>query len=174
MKALARIRAMYEHVYGSCMLFLAHFDPKSQQWAQEKSWKVPWEPGTPHHCHHCTWLFMLWEEEAYRWKCRSCGHLCKPTLAITEKRPVVQPVQALVPMPGIEAVPLERHTDPIEKQSKPAFAKGQLSFLHRREVVVNGTERLPNGLPRLVYKNGSRIDTEQLRRVMPPYNRRTG
>src|SRR2546430_15590854 len=150
MKLIARVRACYERLYETCMSYLTRLDPKSLKRAQDKPWKVPWEPGSlRNHCPYCAWRFMLWDEEVYIWQCPSCGQRCHPRLDITEKRAVVvRPVQALVPMPGLEEVSLERHTDPIEKQPKPAFAKGQLSFLHRREVVVNGTERLPNGLPR--------------------------
>jgi hypothetical protein len=154
MKLAARIHAFHKWLYETCQLGLAHLAPKSRPVREnEKAWKVPWEPGLPQHCSCCTSRDdLVWYEKAYIWQCAYCGQRYHPRIDITEKRPVVR-----VPMPDAQPRPLV----------KPTFKTGQLSFLHDRHVIVNGTERLPNGLPRLEWRNGERIDTGQLKPLTP-------
>ncbi len=90
----------------------------------------------------------MWDVLVEQWVCPHCGTSRYPALSITEKRAVVRPPAPIEP-------------------PKPVFATGQLSFLHKRHMIVNGSERLANGLPRLAWKNGQCIDTGQLKPLTP-------
>jgi len=94
---------------------------------------------------------MMWDVLVEQWVCPHCGTSRYPALSTTEKRPVVRP-QAHAAQP---------------EPPKPIFVTGQFSFLHSRHMLANSTELLPNGLPRLAWKNGIRIDTGQLKPLTP-------
>ncbi len=98
----------------------------------------------------------MWDVLVEQWACPRCGTSRYPSLSITEKRPVVR-----LPAPASPVI-----EPPVQSVMKPVFRTGQLSFLYRREAITNSTERLPNGLPRLAWQNGKRIDTGQLKPLM--------
>jgi hypothetical protein len=159
MKLVARIHAFHKWLYETCQLGFTHLAPKSRpERENEKPWKVPWEPGLPQQCRCCTSRDdLVWYEQAYIWQCAYCGQRYHPRIDITEKRPVVHPQAPILRSEKIPAVP------PVQGVVvKPAFRTGQLSFLHSRDMLAYSTERSPNGLPRLEWKNGTRIDTGQL------------
>ena len=157
---LKRLHEFYERMYESCMLLLTRHAPKRKIRKREHdlSLEMPWYSGDAYDCTFCDWVLMRWDEQALGWHCGWCGQHYHPRVAVTEKRPVVQP---------------QAHAAQSEPL-KPAFVTGQLSFLHSRKAIGCSTELLPNGLPRIAFKNGGRIDTDQLPRVRLDEKRRTG
>ncbi len=147
----------YERLYESFMLLLTRHHPKRKvrKREHELSREMPWYSGDEYTCDLCPWELMRWDAEALGWRCGWCGQRYHPRVAVTEKRPVVRP-QAHAAQP---------------EPPKQVFVTGQLSFLHRREAIANSTELLPNGLPRLAWKNGIRIDTGQLKPLTPAQQR---
>jgi len=148
-----RLHTVYERMYESFMLLLTRHAPKQKirKREHELSREMPWYSGDAYHCDPCPWVLMRWDAEALGWHCGWCGQHYHPRVAVTEKRAVVLP-QAHAAQP---------------EPPKPVFVTGQLSFLHSRHMLANSTELLPNGLPRLAWKNGQRIDSGQLKPLTP-------
>ena len=149
-----RLRKLRDRLYETFMMWMTRIGPKTHAHEDDKPLNPPWDPGTVHHCPYCIWRDLDWEEHYQDWHCSLCGQRVYPQIAVTEKRPVVRP-----PAPASS----------VEKTTviKPVFVTGQLSFLHSRHMLANSTELLPNGLPRLAWKNGIRIDTGQLKPLTP-------
>src|SRR6266568_834223 len=145
-----RLRMFYVKLYEHVRMWMERHDPKPLQHVNDPPEVSDWRPASAHTCPLCTWQWMIWDVLVEQWVCPHCGTSRYPSLSVTEKRPIVR-------APSIQA----------EKQPKPVFATGQLSFLHKRHMIVNGSERLANGLPRLAWKNGQCIDTGQLKPLTP-------
>src|SRR6266567_1697465 len=145
-----RLRKLRDRLYETFMMWMTRHDPKRGVLSRNEPLEMPWEPASAHHCPYCIWLYLIWDVFNEQWHCSHCGQFIHPKLAVTEKRAVVRP-----PAPASS----------VEKTTviKPIFVTGQFSFLHSRHMLANSTELLPNGLPRLAWKNGIRIDTGQLK-----------
>ena len=145
-----RLRKLRDRLYETFMMWMTRHDPKRGVLSHNEPLEMPWEPASAHHCPYCIWLYLIWDVFNEQWHCSHCRQFIHPKLAVTEKRAVVRPAPVMPQEPP-----------------KPVFATGQLSFLHKRHMIVNGSERLANGLPRLAWKNGQCIDTGQLKPLTP-------
>ena len=149
-----RLRRLYVKLYEHVRMWMERHDPKPLQHVNDPPEVSDWRPASAHTCPLCTWQWMIWDVLVEQWVCPHCGTSRYPALSVTEKRPVVRP---------------PAHASSMEKTPviKPVFVIGQFSFLHSRHMLANSTELLPNGLPRLAWKNGIRIDTGQLKPLTP-------
>ncbi len=146
-----RLRRLYVKLYEHVRMWMERHDPKPLQHVNDPPEVSDWRPASAHTCPLCTWQWMMWDVLVEQWVCPHCGTSRYPALSTTEKRPIVRP-QAHAAQP---------------EPPKPIFVTGQFSFLHSRHMLANSTELLPNGLPRLAWKNGIRIDTGQLKPLTP-------
>jgi len=148
---------LYNRLFETFMLLMMRIDPRPMQHAKDEASMVDWRPASAHRCSNCPWTWMMWDAFVEQWACPRCGTSRYPSLSVTEKRLVVR-----LPAPASPVI-----EPPVQGVMKPVFRTGQLSFLHRREAITNSTERLPNGLPRLAWQNGERIDSGQLKPLTP-------
>ena len=174
MKLVARIHIVKNRMYERLMFFLARYAPKTNEHINDKPFIVAAAPAMANFCLYCLWTYMLWDDLSEMWTCPKCGLSCHPPLAITEKRPVVQPrvvSSKLVTLPEQRAVqpPYTPHIFSLAKAPSPRpYVPG------RYLKAITGEIEMRDGKP--CHKNGSRVNTEEFKRIIfpPTDERRTG